>query len=442
SNDTLAFSGLESGWPTATRRLGIPYPRDPLTITLNGTAGDAIDRTVTYVYTAVNAFGEESANAYPTAATEVYEGQTVTLSGFTAPTNDGVVIDKFRIYRFESGSTTEGEYELIAEIEDTDTSLVDGWLEAQDDILETETWIPCPDDMQGLIMTSSGMAFGFSGKELYPSEVFILYAYPEGYRLVMDYDIVGLAYSDSTLFVLTTENPYIVSGVSPESLTQLKINYPQACLSKRSIVNIPGGCMYASPDGLVTLDASGSVTIISESIYTREQWQALDPSSMICAYYDRKVYIFFSGKSDVLLLDLDTLSVRTLDAGAPVYDAIYDSTDDKLYALAYADAAYQVRSLRTGSDTEYTYRTKQTRLPRPVNMSCARIFGEQSEASPVTAKFYCDETLQHTESVSDESPFRLPSGFLSEKFEIEVSGFPKITAIGLGTSVQEIIGGE
>ncbi|MFA6664866.1 MAG: hypothetical protein WCS21_11215, partial [Lachnospiraceae bacterium] len=36
------FSGLESGWPTATRRLGIPYPRDPLTITLNGTAGDAI----------------------------------------------------------------------------------------------------------------------------------------------------------------------------------------------------------------------------------------------------------------------------------------------------------------------------------------------------------------------------------------------------------------
>jgi hypothetical protein len=291
--------------------------------------------------------------------------------------------------------------------------------------------------MQGLILTSGGIAVGFSGKELYLSEPFVMYAYPEGFRQVVDYDIVGLGYSGSTVFVLTTEKPYIMSGVSPETMTLQKGSFPQACVSRRSIVNIPGGCVYASPDGLVMLDTSGNCPVLTEQVYTKEQWAALDLSNMIGAYFDRKYYAFFSGETTALVFDLDAGAVRRLSIGAPVYDAIYDSADDALYLLVY-DSGYKVYSLGAGDVLTYVYKTRRCRTLVATNMACARIYGDQSSLSPVTFELHCDGAVKHTRVVTDDTPFRLPGGFRTKDIAVSVQGKTNITLIELATSVTEL----
>jgi hypothetical protein len=438
SNDTLAFSGAESGWPTATRTLGVPYPESPLTIALSGTASDEVRWSGTYCYTYVTAWGEESANSYPTGVTDVYEGQTITLTGFTVPTVSGLVVDKFRIYRAEATSSGSAVYELVAEVEETTTSWDDTVTDLSDDTLDTETWIPAPDDMKGLVLTSGGMAVGFSGKELYVSEPFVMYAYPEGYRQVVDADVVGLGFSNSTVFVLTEEHPWIMSGVSPESMTLQRVNFPQACVSKKSIINLPGGCAYASPDGLVQIDATGNCTVLTGQVYTKEQWAALNPETIIGVYFDRKYYGFFSGGTTGFVFDAAAGAVRTLTIGRPVYDAIYDSVDNALYLLVY-DSGYRVLSLGAGDDAAFTYKTRQVRVPAATNMACGRVFGDQDEESPVTLKMYCDGTLMHTATVSNTAPFRLPGGFRSQLFEVQAEGSAAVTLIELATSISELI---
>ena len=438
SNDSLAFAAgySEADWPVLYRTLGVPYPETPPTITLSGTAGDEVKWSGSYVYTYVTAWGEESANSYPTGTIDRYEGQTVILSGFALPGDSDLDIDKLRIYRAESG-TSSADYELVAEIEENTTSWTDDVTDLSDDILETEAWIPAPDEMKGLVLTSGGMAVGFNGKQLYVSEPFIMYAYPEGYRQVVDADIVGLGYSDTTVFVLTKDHPWIMSGVSPESMTPQKVNHPQACVSKKSVVNIPGGCVYASPDGLVLLDATANPQILTKDIYKKEQWAALNPETMIGVYYDRKYYAFFSGQTTGLVFDLDSSAVRTITVGASVYDAIYDSVDDALYLLAHDDG-YFVLSLEVGTARSYLYKTKRMRSTVATNMACARVLGEQDANTPAFFSLYCDGDLKHTHSVTSDTPFRLPGGFRTKEIEVQVEGSASVSMIELATSVSEL----
>jgi hypothetical protein len=119
------------------------------------------------------------------------------------------------------------------------------------------------------------------------------HAWPVGWRLNTDTAIVGIGAVDTTVVVGTRSFPYIASGVDPSAFSMAKLEVQQACVSKRSVVPILGlGVVFASPDGLVAVLGPGQVRNLTEETFTREQWQALAPETIIAASHDN-VYHFF-----------------------------------------------------------------------------------------------------------------------------------------------------
>jgi hypothetical protein len=74
-----------------------------------------------------------------------------------------------------------------------------------------------------------------------------------------------------------------------------KLEKPQACVSKRSLAYLTDiGVVFASPDGLIAIAGNGKVANLTDSIFTRRQWQALRPETILGVAHD-DVYYFFSG---------------------------------------------------------------------------------------------------------------------------------------------------
>ena len=78
TNETLATSGDQNTWPTASYRLGIPAPASALTYSIAGAGGSQVARSTGYVYTYVTGWEEESAPSTPTAVFDVETSAEVT----------------------------------------------------------------------------------------------------------------------------------------------------------------------------------------------------------------------------------------------------------------------------------------------------------------------------------------------------------------------------
>ncbi len=88
----------------------------------------------------------------------------------------------------------------------------------------------------------------------------------------------------------------------------------------------------------------------------------------------------------------------------------------------------------------YTWRSGKVKFPRPVNVGAAVVDAE-SYAS-VIFRLYAEvdgvNTLVASEGVLDDEPFRLPGGYLSTLYQIEVISSDRITAIAIGQSLFDL----
>ena len=112
--------------------------------------------------------------------------------------------------------------------------------------------------MRGLCLMANGIAAGFSGNTVLFSGAYLPYAWPNANRLTTEDDVVAICPAGTSLVVGTKGYPYVMTGVSPSSITSQKLNIQQACISKRSMVSVDGVVLYASPDGLVGVTESGA----------------------------------------------------------------------------------------------------------------------------------------------------------------------------------------
>src|SRR3546814_5924697 len=84
----------------------------------------------------------------------------------------------------------------------------------------------------------------------------------------------------TSVVVGTTGSPYLATGSRPASYSMAKLELDQACVSKRSMVELHGvGVVYASPDGLV-LVGYGGTRLATENHFTRDEWQLLRPQTI------------------------------------------------------------------------------------------------------------------------------------------------------------------
>lgn len=431
TNNTLALTAPP--YPAAYRDLGVTAPTGAPTVNVTG-AGTGTPDNRAYVYTNITVYGEESAPSPASSIVEVQSGQTVEILGFTAAPGGNGSTTARRIYRSVSSPSGTTAYFFVKEIPVATSSTNDDVGDSIGEPIASSDWVAPPSTMFGLTAMANGVLVGFNGNDVCLSEAYVPYAWPVAYRLSTDFPIVGGKAIGNQTVVLTTGNPYLLTGTAPESMSLTKLEWPFGCVSKRSIVCVGGGVIYASPVGLCLVDGSGQVTNITEPLLTAEQWAELNPESLRAYLYNGQYFGFYDTGSvqagfilepreaEAALSYLD--SFATAGYTDPVQNELYLKIDTKIQKWD-----------ETGAYTDYTWRSGVVTLDQPRNFSVGQV---SAAAYPVTLNLYADGVLKHTQAVANGSPFRLPSGFLGAEYEVELTGTNEVYKAVIASTVAEL----
>lgn len=430
---TLALTG-GTNYPVNAYQLGVPMPVPTgASVTVSGTAAEATSAVLTgaYVITYVTSWSEESAPCAAAIGTFTFQnGQALTLNNLpTAPAGNYNVSTK-RIYRSNTG-TSGSAYQFVAEIPVANTTYVDTKLVDQlGETLATDGWYEPPQNGFGLTLGANGNAIMLAGKTIYPCVPFVLYAYPEAYQLSTETDIVGAGAFGQGFVILTKANPYVVTGVDPSGYSMERMSDNQACVSKRSIVEMMGGVVYASPDGLWAIDSSG-MRSLSQKVMSKEDWQAIKPESIHAHELDGRYYAYYDTGvvQGCLIFDFGRVPyvIRLNQYCTAAYN---DPIRDSMYTIV----GQQVSKWDAGSTLTYLWRSKDYRYPWFTSFAYAKV---DAQAYPVTFRLYYDGVLAHTQSVTSHAPFRLPAKTgLVVAFEAE--GTNTVDGIALASAGEEI----
>lgn len=429
TDNTMALSSAP--YPTASRPLGLPAPASAcLVATDAGTwSGDTTDYVYTYTY--VNDWGWESAPAPASLLNTRPSDATTTLSGFTAPPAGNYGIDRIRIYRSETGSTSTEAYFLREVAIGTVTTQDDG--RDLGEVLPTTTWLMPPANLSNLTPLWNGMLAGISGNAVRFCEAYVPYAWPLNYDAVPpDSKPLALGVFGQALLVLTTGRPLVVSGSSPDSMDPAPLEFSQGCAAPRSVVSMGHGVAWASEDGLCWYGAGGA-RLLTAGVMTRDDWQALVPGSIIGKMYEGLYFGSYddgSGRKGFFINPGDPQGLYFLDVG---YTALhFDELRDQLYVLDGAN----VQKWDAGASMTVRFRSKLFTLPDPLNLACGAVL---ADAYPLTLRVYADGTLKHTQTVANRNPFWLPSGFLAQDWQVEVEGTAAVQAVALASSMGELV---
>lgn len=400
-----------------------------------------------YLITLVTAWGEESAPSPVSDILTVDQNDTVVIADPTGYETDREIIG-WRLYRSNTGSTETAfqlvdvplaaGYDAANKCMSFGYDLTDTLLDAElASTLATTTWLPPPTNLRGLCGMSNGVMAGYFENMLCFCEPYVPYAWPVQYQQPTSGQIVGLGSFGQSVFVATQRTNYIASGSDSASMSMIELPSSQICVSARSIVSVETGVIFASPDGLCLADHSG-IKVITEGLYTREDWLAIKPETIFAALHDGSYHFVYNtagtggdpSTSVCYALDFTAAKLIKLDLQCSAFHA--DKAGDILYSVngTSITAMFGGGTKRTG-----VYRTGiiNTGLQQPL----AWLQVDSDFAANVTIKWYGDGTLRHTATVTSIAPVRLPPGRYLEH-EIEISTTARVTSVMLAGSTQEL----
>jgi len=370
----------------APRKLGVPAPSAAPTLGPPAASEDAIVVTRAYVYTFVTDLGEEGPPSPPAVDSGPDDG-TWTLSALetTLPGN-GYIASKKRIYRTVSGQSGATDYHFVAELDITATTIDDDNSTADvalNDLLETYSWYPPPDGwdedlqeydytkaLQGIVTHPNGFLVGYVGRDLYFSEPYRPHAWPPEYVTTAADEIIGLGIFGTSVVVATKGYPYVASGINPASISFVKDDTPEPCLSHWSVVSMPYGVLYASKNGLVLVNQSGA-QVATSKLMTRDEWADFSPQTLEAGRYNNQ-YIGFYNKDEGIMFSPDEpqAAIVALDQWWTAEAVMTDQFTGDVILLN------QNKIFRwnppDGTAYPYQWRSKEFDSPKPVNFGAFR----------------------------------------------------------------------
>jgi len=171
---------------------------------------------------------------------------------------------------------------------------------------------------------------------------------------------------------------------------------------------------------------------------TRKEWQALNPSTIHGYFYDGMYIGFYDattigGVKGGFILDTENPQNGITWLDTHYTTGFVDTVNNTLFLI---DVNGGIMEWNAGvTPLTYQWKSKVFKTPKPVSFACARVF---ASAYPVTFKVYADGSLKHTQTVANSDMFRLPSGFMSDEWELELSGTNDITSVEMASSVEEL----
>ena len=422
TENTIATSGAPP-YPVNAYLLGVPPPGyvDPTFlegqapgVALVGSPDDPLEEPETrfYVLTSVDAYGAEGAPGPVSVSVEWRTGQTVDVTIPSMPAGN-YNIASYRVYRSNTG-TSSSVFQYVG----TDTNFGGTFNDAVDsdllgEALSTENFALPDPDMIGIVELPNNFLAGFSGNTVMFSEPGFPHAWPVAYQLVTKAPIVSLGVFGNNLLVTTTDKPYLITGVDPAGMSMDELeSIEQACVSKRGTVTVRGGVVYPSPDGLVMVSSEGA-RLITQGVFTRDQWQALSPSSIhACSWEGNYLFFYDTGAAS---------GGYVIDPSRPEAGVLqYTDYVDEAYTLTEDDAVYVVHSgniktwdTDTGNLKTLTWRSKKFEQSFPDAPRLARV---RADGYPVTLKVYGDGALIQTKALQNKRPDRLDSAGSTERY--------------------------
>lgn len=415
--------------------------------------------TRAYIATHVTAIGEESAPSPVSALIELDQNDTVTvglanLAAGWASRN----ITHVRLYRSLSGSAS-ADFQYVPHATDpkgwpvttgsnfsgTDSNTA----EKLGEVCPSKDWDEPPYRTQlsdtaspptpygtnpylrGLVAMPNGVMAGFFDATVAFCEPYTPYAWPAKYQISLQHDIVGMGVFGQTLFVGTIASPYFITGADSASMSAIKLDSNQACVSARSIVEVPGGVVYASPDGLCVASNNG-IQLVTNGLFTREDWQALTPSSIFAAEHDGVYYFWYTGGSGGCYA-LDLASGKLVKVALTASTARTDKYSDTLYI---ASGTNVIPVISTGRMTG-KWRSKLVVLDRQEPFAWISVLSDFSAS--VVVRLYVDDAVSpfYTATLTSSTPQRLPPGRYKE-WEIEVETTARVTEVVIASTTQEL----
>jgi hypothetical protein len=411
-------------------------------------AAQAVERIVDtrfYIATYVTDWDEESAPSKVSAIVDDMDQNDFVNISIAAPPGGRSIVG-WRLYRTNTGSTSAA-FQLLADAAAPNAVLnVDGSfryfntasLSYTDTRLASElqevcpstTWIEPPPTLRGLVGMANGVMAGFVDNYVAFCESYFPYAWPVEYQITTEAPITALGSFAQTLVVMHHAGVDFISGADAASMSQQRGVSLQTCAAPRSVVSVEDGVVYASPDGLCYASANG-VRLLTANHFTREDWQALDPSSMVGAYHEQTYYFLHGGSTPgCYAFHAETGKLTTVGVSGSAFYS--DRRTDTLYAVS----GTSISALFSGA----AHRTGLWRSKLVVGIkwvSYAWLTVESNFSAPVTVRLYGDGALIHTVDLTSRTPVRLPSNMYLEA-ELEIESTARWNAITIASSTLEL----
>jgi hypothetical protein len=169
--------------------------------------------------------------------------------------------------------------------------------------------------------------------------------------------------------------------------------------------------------------------VVTNQVWTRDQWQALNPATMHAYRYNGRYLAFYDGGSFAF----------TPGQGVEFYDTTasagyYDIYGDILYLVQGADITQWDR----GTPLTFTWLSRIHEIPPgSASFNCGKVI---AYTYPVQMTVYADGETVLTLTVQSPNMFRMPAGFtLARDWEVKLQGVNEIASVQLATSPGELV---
>lgn len=346
----------------ATGKVIYPIAKNPIGYPVVSRAAGEIDPTeaniryTRFFYTWVDKYDMESPVSLPSrnyaAGEDPVDDDLQYLDGdrieFHLPTGEWMpeLMTRLRVYKVVAGAE-EGRVQFVYEISrerlDALTSDVFSFVVKDEDAGEIMPEIEAPPADLSCIHDVPGAFYcGFSPsapKTVCFSDVDLLYSWPVAYRYDVADNLVALAVTSNSVFALTEGWPYVLSGTAPESMSVAKLAGPAACVSPRGVCVYRNAVYFVSNQGLMVIfnsaDAGTVCQDLTDKIFTKDQWLALNPSSCVMGQHDGALFLYFTladGTHKGLTIDLmDDMKIAVTTHDEAATCLCVDVKEDKLY---------------------------------------------------------------------------------------------------------------
>lgn len=397
--------------------------------------------TTTYVYTYRNRYGDEGppSNAAALQTVPVGAAHTVTLPQPSAATVDEYCITEICVYRLgvgyktgqESQTTTDSAFWLVGCVPVGTTTFVDDGEKPKPYRLSTQGLAPMRLGAKNVTRLESGQIAWSLGHQVYvspPSRPTMYGDTLQAYNVTLKDRVRCMCEWNNDLYVLTDSSVYRLSIAAQDGRYRVQVmryECEMPLCSKQSLVKGKNAIYYASTHGVVALNQQGP-QIISEQLFTREQWccECCDGMVMGLCYGE----LILRGKYETYVIPLgegglqppQNIGMSTIDIAPDTFYTRKDGTvlfaeDGKVYELPKCsdDCCDCCEAEYIGPIVSHAC---------PVNYEAMRVY-MRPEYGPVRVKIWKRNCgmweLLHEKLVENCDPFLLPACSIDEHFMVQ-----------------------